>query len=201
MTIKFVPGQSYAARSSADYDTIFAFEIIRRTDKCVWIKVRGEEVRRTIRVIDGVEAIDPQGRYSMSPVLYADKTEHAVVSGKKLTAEEAAALATPRAPKLRAYQQEMLDYVAHRHELVEQRPTAPVVDALKASSALVAEAVTEETKVRTFDKATAIMSRFLFASGKPVSRENVRFMLDVICMMNDQDFDDLDLIRQWLRGE
>jgi hypothetical protein len=81
MTIKFEVGKSYATRSTCDHDCIYAYVIERRTAESVWIKRNGETVRRAIRVYDDVERIDPAGRYSMSPVISADKTE-AKVRGK-----------------------------------------------------------------------------------------------------------------------
>jgi hypothetical protein len=72
-TRKFQIGRTYSARSICDYDCIFSFEILRRTEKFVTIKYHDRVVNRKVRVVDGVEHIDPHGRYSMSPVLSADK--------------------------------------------------------------------------------------------------------------------------------
>ncbi|NOU05178.1 MAG: hypothetical protein HOO99_03240 [Hyphomicrobiaceae bacterium] len=69
----FQVGETYACRSICDYDCIYRFGILKRTAKSVWINVHGNTVRRAVRIFDGVEAIDPHGRYSMSPVLTADK--------------------------------------------------------------------------------------------------------------------------------
>lgn len=71
--MKFIVGKTYSVRSICDYDCVFKFEVLARTDKTVTIKKHGNVVRRKIRVSDGVEKIDPLGRYSMSPVLSADK--------------------------------------------------------------------------------------------------------------------------------
>lgn len=73
--MKFEVGKTYSTRSICDYDCIFSFEIIGRTEKTVTLKSdsRGT-VRRKVRVgEDGVERLDPHGRYSMSPVLSADR--------------------------------------------------------------------------------------------------------------------------------
>ena len=70
----FKVGETYFCRSICDYDCIFTFEVTKRTAKSVWIKSAMKGVqRRAVRVWDGIEAIDPLGRYSMSPVLTADK--------------------------------------------------------------------------------------------------------------------------------
>ncbi|HMJ44223.1 MAG TPA: hypothetical protein VK522_18300 [Pseudolabrys sp.] len=68
---QFVVGETYTCRSICDSDCIFSFTIVRRSEKTVTIGSHGKEVRRTIRVVDGAEQIDPHGRYSMSPVLRA----------------------------------------------------------------------------------------------------------------------------------
>lgn len=72
----FQVGRTYSTRSACDYDCIFSFEVIARTAKTVTIRSKawGEQQRR-IRHWDGVESIDPLGRYSMSPVLRADRFE------------------------------------------------------------------------------------------------------------------------------
>lgn len=68
----FEVGQSYGVRSICDYECIFRFTVERRTAQTVWLKSAGGKVKaRRVRVVDGCEACDPQGRYSMSPVLMA----------------------------------------------------------------------------------------------------------------------------------
>lgn len=69
----FEVGATYFCRSICDSDCIFSFEIIKRTDKTVWIKSASRTKARRVRVWDGVECIDPHGRYSMSPILSADR--------------------------------------------------------------------------------------------------------------------------------
>lgn len=71
---QFKVGTTYGVRSICDYDTIFKFTIVGRTDKSVKVDYHGKVTTRRIRYTDGmVETIDPMGRYSMSPVLTADK--------------------------------------------------------------------------------------------------------------------------------
>lgn len=71
--IKFEEGKTYSCRSIADYDCIFSFTILSRTRQTVFIRGSMTEGRRKIRIRDGVEEIDPLGRYSMSPILSAEK--------------------------------------------------------------------------------------------------------------------------------
>lgn len=70
---KFEVGKTYEARSICDYDCIFKFEILRRTEKSVWVRVHGDIERRAIKVQEGVEQFSPFGNYSMSPVVRAAK--------------------------------------------------------------------------------------------------------------------------------
>lgn len=71
--VRFEVGWSYFCRSACDSNCIWHFEIIRRTASSVWVLVDGKECRRGIRVWDGVEKFEPFGRYSMSPVVSADR--------------------------------------------------------------------------------------------------------------------------------
>lgn len=70
--IKFETGTEYSTRSICDSECVFTVNIIRRTAKSVWIKdMNGETVRRSIKVLDGVEFFFPYGKYSMAPVIKA----------------------------------------------------------------------------------------------------------------------------------
>ena len=70
-TAQFEIGKTYSCRSICDYECIFSFEVIARTERTVTIKSGSKTVRRKVRISGGVETIDPHGRYSMSPVLRA----------------------------------------------------------------------------------------------------------------------------------
>lgn len=78
MATKFQIGHTYFVRSICDYDTVFAFEVLDRSEKTITLKVHGKLVRRTVRVFDGIEQCSPLGRYSMSPVLTAWSTSDAL---------------------------------------------------------------------------------------------------------------------------
>lgn len=73
LTQKFEVGEKYATRSMADYDCIYSFAILARTEKTVTVLVYGKTVCRRLRVRSGVEYFKPFGTYSMCPVIYADK--------------------------------------------------------------------------------------------------------------------------------
>ena len=68
---RFEVGETYSCRSLCDWDCIYRFEVMKRTEKTVTISYHGKLTRRTIRIADGSEQIDPHGRYSMSPTLRA----------------------------------------------------------------------------------------------------------------------------------
>lgn len=66
---KFEPGKTYTTRSTADYDCVINVTIERRTDQSVW----ADGKRFKVDEYDGAEFIRPWGRYSMSPVIRADR--------------------------------------------------------------------------------------------------------------------------------
>jgi hypothetical protein len=70
-TMKFKVGQTIAVRSIGDYDCVFKFEVVKRTDKFVTFKYFNELKRVGIKVRDGREYCFPLGTYSMAPVAYA----------------------------------------------------------------------------------------------------------------------------------
>lgn len=69
----FQVGRTYFCRSLCDHDCKFVYAVVKRTEKMITIKSGPRIVSRKVRVRDDVEEIDPQGRYSMSPVLKADR--------------------------------------------------------------------------------------------------------------------------------
>lgn len=70
---RFQIGKTYVTRSACDHNCIFSFTILARTAKSVTINVRGKAVRRGLKIWDDVEHFDPFGRYSMAPVISADR--------------------------------------------------------------------------------------------------------------------------------
>lgn len=81
---KFEVGKTYSCRSICDHNCIFSFVIVSRTGQSVVIRsttggnlpMQMEVIggaRRKLRVREGVEEIDPLGRYSMAPILSASK--------------------------------------------------------------------------------------------------------------------------------
>lgn len=72
--VKFAVGKVYTCRSACDYDTVFAWEVIARTDKTLTLKDwRGDTVKRGVKVYDGEEYCSPDGRYSMAPQIRAGR--------------------------------------------------------------------------------------------------------------------------------
>jgi hypothetical protein len=80
VTVTFEAGISYFCRSACDSDCVWHFTIIRRTASSVWVLVDGKECRRGVRVWNGVEKFEPFGRYSMSPVVSADRRSPALAA-------------------------------------------------------------------------------------------------------------------------
>jgi hypothetical protein len=74
MTTTFEIGKTYYAHSACDYDTIFAYTVIKRTAKFITID-SGYDTRRVgvRRNNDGIEICLPQGSFSMAPVLRANR--------------------------------------------------------------------------------------------------------------------------------
>ena len=66
---KFEPGKTYWTRSIVDADCIIRVTIDRRTEKFVW----ADGKRFGVDQYDGAEFIRPWGRYSMCPVIRADR--------------------------------------------------------------------------------------------------------------------------------
>ena len=77
-TIKFEVGKTYSTRSACNHEMVYSWTVVRRTEKCVWLRERDgdKDVRRSVKVYeDGIETIYPDGRYSMCPVLSADRPD------------------------------------------------------------------------------------------------------------------------------
>lgn len=70
--VAFEVGRTYSCRSICDHNCVWSFEIVSRTAKTVVLKHGSADfVRRRVRLWDGIEQVDPFGRFSMSPVLSA----------------------------------------------------------------------------------------------------------------------------------
>lgn len=71
--VKFQVGKAYSCRSICDHDCMWVYNVTHRTAQMITVASEGRTARRKIRLRDGVEEIDPKGRYSMAPVLRADR--------------------------------------------------------------------------------------------------------------------------------
>lgn len=75
----FEVGKVYGTRSICDQDTIFSYEVLKRTAKSITLRSvyrnghYGEPKRRGVYVYDGIEYCKPEGTYSMCPVINATK--------------------------------------------------------------------------------------------------------------------------------
>ena len=68
---KFETGKEYSTPSICDYNCLFSFIILKRTEKSVWIRVYGNLTRRQIEIYDNTETFYPFGKYSMAPIIKA----------------------------------------------------------------------------------------------------------------------------------
>lgn len=71
---KFEVGPTYEMRSVCDHNCVWLGTVLKRTDKFVTMYIPGHgDVRGKVTVHDGVETLLPLGRYSMAPMMRADK--------------------------------------------------------------------------------------------------------------------------------
>ena len=108
MTKQFQVGQTYSTRSACDYDCIFSFAVVGRTEKTVKINYHGKVTSKKIKIYDGLETIYPLGSYSMAPVLSADDTSDKIEAQMQRAVE----LAAQRAETARATRDNSLAIVA-----------------------------------------------------------------------------------------
>jgi hypothetical protein len=71
---QFETGKTYSCRSVCDHECVWSFKIVARTDKTI-----KTECGKTLRInpklteYNKSETVFPLGRYSMAPILTADK--------------------------------------------------------------------------------------------------------------------------------
>jgi hypothetical protein len=75
--IKFQVGEVYMARSACDYETVFSWMVTARTAKFITVFDGYNHKRVGVRVTryngEEVEAAQPHGNYSMTPVIFANR--------------------------------------------------------------------------------------------------------------------------------
>lgn len=75
--IRFETGKTYGGNFICDSGSWYYFEVVRRTEKSVWLRDVNKTVvgRRKIEIDSSgtTEMVSPFGTYSMSPVMYADR--------------------------------------------------------------------------------------------------------------------------------
>lgn len=71
----FTIGSSYFMRSACDHNAVWTYIVASRTAKRMKIQEKGKTAIITvgIQVYENVERCSPLGKYSMSPVLSADR--------------------------------------------------------------------------------------------------------------------------------
>lgn len=77
MNTTFEVGKIYSTRSICDYDCIFRFTVLSRSAKFITVSdpTGGKTRRSGVYLYDGIEHSMPLGRYSMAPVIRADKPQ------------------------------------------------------------------------------------------------------------------------------
>jgi hypothetical protein len=73
-TVRFEVGKTYHDRATSDWDTIYSYKIVARTEKILTIEEYGKTSKRGIYVYNGIEHCKPHGTYSMCSVIGADET-------------------------------------------------------------------------------------------------------------------------------
>ncbi len=72
--VKFKVGKTYYTRSFGNWDVVYNFKVVKRTEKTVWLEschTRTPQARRVDRSLGHSEILSPLGRYANSPVLDA----------------------------------------------------------------------------------------------------------------------------------
>lgn len=72
--IKFEVGKTYYTRSFGNWDVVYKFKVVKRTEKTVWLETihyETPQARRVDRSLGLAERISPLGRYANSPGLDA----------------------------------------------------------------------------------------------------------------------------------
>lgn len=76
--MKFKANTTYRTRSICNYDTIYTWEIVKVSEKSVWLKgslVEGTKRCKIKSYSDGSGTfVEPLGSYSMSPTIRPDST-------------------------------------------------------------------------------------------------------------------------------
>ena len=90
MMKQFEVGKRYMMRSACDHECVWKYEVIARTAKQVTLKAEnGEEIK--CRINDKIdpwnEVVFPLGRYSMAPLLRAERAMYEIKEKKIPTGE------------------------------------------------------------------------------------------------------------------
>ncbi|MBR3721269.1 MAG: hypothetical protein IKN12_00735 [Selenomonadaceae bacterium] len=71
---KFEVGECYYTRAVGDHNIIYAYQVIKRTEKTIILQDDRSKIigRRRISVYQGRETVSTEGKSSMSPMINAD---------------------------------------------------------------------------------------------------------------------------------
>ena len=73
-TAIFQPGRTYTTRLATSHSTVLSYEVVTRTRYYITIRDwRGQTSRVGVKLDDGREFALPDGKYSMAPVIFADR--------------------------------------------------------------------------------------------------------------------------------
>lgn len=72
-TKSFQVGTTYFCRFICDSESTANFEVIARKGAMISLKSGSEIIRKRVKIWNGAEFVLPFGRYSMSPILSAEK--------------------------------------------------------------------------------------------------------------------------------
>ena len=75
---RFEVGKKYSMRSICNYDCVWTYTVVARTEKTVTLEEEGGKtfkcrINKYLLDIEGIECVYPLGRYSMCPILRAAK--------------------------------------------------------------------------------------------------------------------------------
>lgn len=70
---KFEVNKKYYGRSACDHDCIFNMEVLSRTEKTIKANVDGAIKTLRIKTDDENEFVYPYGKYSMCPIIRAER--------------------------------------------------------------------------------------------------------------------------------
>ncbi len=72
--MKFLKGKTYQTRFINDHNSTLDVHVEARTEKTITANFDGDVKRLRVTQIDGIEVVYPLGKYSMAPILRANRS-------------------------------------------------------------------------------------------------------------------------------